>query len=259
MKQWGLIRSWFQAHSWLWGWLVLPMAMLSAFVLYNAQFFDGYTHELLVNLGFLFLGVLLTVLYVDTAVAKHEEARWKPFQGAADEHIRRVSAQFAHRVEQSWNRHGPGPFMVPAWKEKNETRLWHIDLCRDKDWLRHVREVAAGPAQRIQYQDFKGQHQGFIDLLADLHREMERSLIMYGRILTPLQQATAAHLIQEIPNEIWLLRATQNPEPLHSPANLGTTLLHTLTLVEDVNSRRDPNDVVLPWDSRDHYSESGAA
>lgn len=223
------------------------MALLATVSLWSASILDGFRRDLLVNLAFLFLGVLITVLYVDRAVSIHEASKWTPFQGTVDGRIRKASTQFAYRVEQAWHRTGPSPFMVAAWKEKSEPGLWHLELCGNDAWLESVRAIADGPARSVRFVDFQGDHQRLIGALESFLSESERALIMYGRILTPLQQSVLAQLVEEIPPETWLLRATQHPGANHPPANLGGILYHALALIEDANSRHDPREIILPW------------
>lgn len=223
------------------------MTILAIGGLAVAWFGDGFLRDIALNLSFLFLGVLITVIYVDWAVSAHDAAKWEPFQGAADKHIRRISAEFTYWVEEEFNVDGPGPFMIPAWMMKTETGLWHLELIRNEDWLAHVRVVASGPAKHIKFETLQGNHQGLIRTLTRFRDQIERALVLYGRILTPVQLATAARLTEEIPPELWLLNATEHEGANFAPASLESVLLAAVTLIEDVNSRSDPRTIEVPW------------
>jgi hypothetical protein len=223
------------------------MTVLAFGAIVVAWLSDGFLRDVALNFGFIFLGVLITVIYVDWAVSAHEAAKWEPFQGAADSHIRRIATEFAYWVEEAFNATGPGPFMVAAWKMRNETGLWHVELIQNDDWLLHLRVVASGPAKQINFETLQGNHAGLINTLTAFHDHLGQVLVMYGRILTPVQLATAAKLIEEIPPEAWLLGATQTEGANFASANLETILLRALALIEDVNSRSDPKEIELPW------------
>ena len=125
------------------------MVLLAAVAFVIAVSSGGLVRDIAIDSAFMFTGVLVTVLYVDWALNKHEAERWEPFQGTADEHIRRAAAQFAHRVAEAFETNGPGPFQVPAWKGKNEIALWHLELVRNDEWFEYVRKSAVRNAARI--------------------------------------------------------------------------------------------------------------
>lgn len=243
------VRLWrlLSVNRWLLNYLVIPMTVLSAAALGVAWLTSGLWQELAINLCFLFLGALITVIYVDWAVNKHEQSRWAPFQGAADNHVRRVTAAFLYQVGEIFDTDTPSRFQIPAWKSKNETRLWHLELVRDDEWYAFIRKIATGRARRVGFDVLHGDHKPLISYLESFSAELERTLLMYGRILTPIQLATAARLIEEIPSETWLLHATQHEGANFVSANLEGIMLGALDLIKDVNSRNDPRSIDLPW------------
>ena len=243
----GKVHTWFRSNLLLLRLLGLPTLALILAAATVAWYYDGFMRDLAADVALLLLGALVTVFFVDWAVAAHESARWEPFQGAADSQVRRMAAECAYAVEQAFNTHGPGAFMVPAWKMKSETGLWHLELVRDDAWLAHVRATADGAVKHITFDKLRGDHEGLINALLAFREQMHSAMVLYGRILTPLQLANAARLVEEIPPEVWLLGATQHEGANHPPANLQVIVHRALALIEDVNSRNDPKLVELPW------------
>lgn len=239
--------SWLKSNRWLLNYLIIPMTVLAVVAFGVTLVWDGLLRDVALNFAFLFLGALITVVYVDRAVSTHEAAKWEPFQGASDGHIRRIATEFTYWIEEAFNLAGPGPFMVPAWMMRNETGMWYLELARNDDWLPHLRAVATGPAKHITFETLKGDHESLINALTAFHCQMERALLLYGRILTPVQLATAARLIEEIPPEVWLLNATRHEGANFVPANLEDILLRSVALIEDTNSRSNPRSIEPPW------------
>lgn len=79
-------RALFNIPNFMWKPLILPFCVLALVCLFLARAVVSW-NGILTNLAATFIGILITVLYVEYILRKHEEQRWAPAQTLINKYI----------------------------------------------------------------------------------------------------------------------------------------------------------------------------
>lgn len=115
-------------------WLIAPSLIISLalFVISFAWDSSPWGQNLTLNLGTTFLGIPLTVLFVDALINRHEARRWAEVRGRVDQRLEWIAnvAISSYRVALEWDR----PDLGTNWEVMGDPRRRRqamIDLAQD--------------------------------------------------------------------------------------------------------------------------------
>lgn len=185
-------------------WLVLwiPMILLAAITLAASPFASGWEQDFLLNLGFLALGVLLTVIYVDWALDRHEEQRWAMPRAIAAIRIRRAATSFVYSLALGLGFDPTDPrLFIPGWHERLDPLDANRQLHTNPEWIRLVREEVI-PATRdpniVPTTDNLGH---LMQALDSYEKRIRESLALLQGYLSPSQVEHVSAILDRIPVE----------------------------------------------------------
>ncbi len=236
------------AASWtrrpLWLILSLPMGLITVLALGGSYFARGWWQDVLLSLGFLALGVLLTVLYVNWAVKHHEDQRWAQPRAIAAIRIRRAASNFVGDVA-GVLRLDPGDsrFFVPAWYQRVDPLDWNRERYNNPKWIAFVRQEVIPATPQLEHVRDPGDIDWLIKSL-ELYRERIReNLSLLQGYLNPSQVEHLSAILDRISVQLHWLNVRRKGNPDYFGPQLTELVERSLALIEESN--RNP-DAYLP-------------
>lgn len=220
--------------------LTIPMGVLGVAALTVSASLSGWLQDAALNLGFLALGVWLTVLYVDWAVARHEDQRWMKPRAIAAIRLRRSATRLVSTVSDILGLDEDNArFFVPAWHSRVDPSDFQRELFNNAKWIQFVRNEVV-PATK-QLEDISDQTD--IDWLMEglqLYRDRIRDdLSLLQGYLSPSQVENISAILDRIPVELRALGIRKDGNPLHFGPDLTDIVKRSLDLIEESNRNPD--------------------
>jgi hypothetical protein len=190
-----------EARVWL---IALALLMCAGCVvaLWGSRRTTGWWEGVLVDVGTTFLGVLVTVFFVEWLIEQHDRARWGPLSRQANLRLRTVATNLILAIERHHPNHEKDPeFLVPAWAFRVDSRNYLWRLYDNPRWIDHIRtQVLPDGGQVVDNMtpDALDSLHGWLDITDKALRE---AISLYGPVLSPSQLDTMTALIDLIPGE----------------------------------------------------------
>lgn len=193
-----------------WMILVVPMGVLGVAALAVSTSVDGWFQNATLNLGSLALGVLITVLYVDWAVDRHEDERWTKPRAIAAIRLRRSATGFVstvvdiQRLDEMNER-----FFVPAWHFRVDPLDFQRELFNNPKWIKFVNEEVLPATKHLEGINDSNDIDwltGSLQLYRDRIRE---DLALLQGYLSPTQVEHLSAILDRIPVELRAFRYSE--------------------------------------------------
>ena len=237
----------------LWLVLLIPMGVIGALSLISSALLSGWLQDTMLNLGFLALGTLITIVYVNWAVSHHEEQRWAKPRAIAMIRIRRSATQFIAGIV-SILQFDPldTRFFVPAWHFRVDPLDFQRELFNNPVWIEFVRGEVLPATKKLESIQEHGDIDRLIESLQLYRDRIRENLALSQGYLSPRQVENLSAILDRIPVELRALDIRNNGNPLHFGPDLTDIVTRSLDLIEESN--RNP-DAYLPTIREQEHSK----
>lgn len=220
------------------------MGLITVVALGGSYFATDWWQDVLLNLGFLALGVLLTVLYVDWAVDHHEDQRWAQPRAIAAIRIRRAASNFVVAVA-GVLRLDPfdSRFFVPAWHERVDPLDSNRERYNNPKWIAFVREEVIPTTPQLENVQDVSDIDWLIGSLEQYRERIREDLSLLQGYLSPTQVENLSAILDRVSVQLHWLSVRRNGNPDFLGPQLTELVERSLALIEESN--RNP-DAYLP-------------
>lgn len=231
-------RTWAQKPRWMI--LTIPMGILGVTALAISASLSGWFQDATLNLGFLALGVWITVLYVDWAVTRHENQRWTKPRAIAAIRLRRSATRFVSTVVDILRLDEMNVrFFVPAWHSRVDPLDFQRELFNNPRWIEFVNDEVIPVTKHLE--DISDPNDidwlmGSLQLYRDRIRE---DLSLLQGYLSPRQVENVSAILDRIPVELRALDIRKNGNPDHFGPDLTDIVKRSLEIIEESNKNQD--------------------
>jgi hypothetical protein len=231
----------------LWLVLFLPMAVLGGISLWLSWCSSGWLQALWMNLGFLALGVLVTVFYVDWLVGLHERDRWSKQRGIASIRLRRSATAFLSQLHGLLGFDPLDPrFFIPGWHMRAEPLDAQARLFNNPAWIRFIREEVIPASKRVETSEDADQLSTAYETLERYRNRIREDLALLQGYLSPRQLENLLVILDRIPEAMHATNARRNGNVNFPGPRLEDIAARSLELIEESN--RNPNAYVRSVD-----------
>lgn len=231
----GFILKWF---------LLAPMAVVFSISIFASWFTSGWYQNVLLSLGFLCLGVLITVFYVDWLIEASEKRQWAAPRAIAAIRLRRAAAKYLRSVE-NVVRIDPyqSRFFVPAWHDRTDPLDSLRELYYRDDWLSYLRREVIPGAKKLESVSEPADIEALIRGLSAYHLQLLDTLNLAQGHMSPTQIENASSILDDLTVQKWYLEIRLNGNLTFLGPLFENILTRSLSLIEESN--RNP-DAYLP-------------
>lgn len=241
LKNW-VQRTWSQKPRWMI--LTIPMGVLGVAALTVSASISGWLQDATLNLGFLALGVWITVLYVDWAVARHEDQRWTKPRAIAAIRLRRSAAQLVGTVADILRLDEDNArFFVPGWHSRVDPLDFQRELFNNPKWIQFVRDEVLPATKQLEGINDPTDIDWLMVSLQLYRDRIREDLALLQGYLSPKQVEHLSAILDRIPVELRALDIRKDGNPDHFGPDLADIVRRSLELIEESN--RNP-DTYLP-------------
>jgi hypothetical protein len=221
----------------LWLVLFLPMIVVGLVALILSWRSTGWASEIWMNLGFLALGVLITVFYVEWLVNLHEADRWSKPRAIASIRLRRSATRFISGMITALEF---DPFderiYIPAWHARAEPLNHQNALFNNPEWIEMVRNEVILASGKLESSMDSGQLAQVMDYLAAYQNAIGENLSLLQGYLSPRQVENLSTILDTIPEIQFALRARINGNDNIPGPRLTGIVARSLDLIEESNA-----------------------
>jgi hypothetical protein len=216
------------------------MGLLASIPLVASQFVSGWEQDFLLNLGFLALGVLLTVIYVDWALERHEHRRWAMPRAIAAIRIRRAATSFIYSTTLALGFDALDPrLFIAGWHQRIDPLDANRQLHTNPKWIQLVREDVI-PVSRKTNNALDPDDVRQIVTALDLYEKRIRELLaLLQGYLSPSQVEHLSSILDRIPVERHRANVLEYGNENYPGPELANLIERSLALIEESNRNDD--------------------